>query len=89
MLRPGRPTKLRDKDRRVLSEGILKKEKKLYTKPKLPQYSRWSTTSELSNRHYSCRAVSSSLRVARGGKREDTARPRASQRFSMGLRSGE
>ncbi|GFT89348.1 uncharacterized protein TNCV_4386411 [Trichonephila clavipes] len=50
---------------------------------------RWSTTAELSNRHSSCRAVSSSIRVARGGKREGTARPRVSQRFSMGLRSGE
>ncbi|GFV21677.1 uncharacterized protein TNCV_1834551 [Trichonephila clavipes] len=49
----------------------------------------WSTTAELSNRHSSCRAVSNSIRVAGGGKREDTARPRASQRFSMGLRSGE
>ncbi|GFX38594.1 uncharacterized protein TNCV_3475861 [Trichonephila clavipes] len=50
---------------------------------------RWSTTVELSNRHSSCEAVSSSIRVAGGGKRKDTARPRASQRFSMGLRSGE
>ncbi|GFX18250.1 hypothetical protein TNCV_4305511 [Trichonephila clavipes] len=48
---------------------------------------RWSTTAELSNHHSSCRAVSSSIRVAGGGKRDDTARPRASQRFSMGLRS--
>ncbi|GFW35553.1 uncharacterized protein TNCV_2461951 [Trichonephila clavipes] len=50
---------------------------------------RWSTTAQLSNRHSSCRAVSSSIRVTGGEKREDTARPRASQRFSMGLRSGE
>ncbi|KFM58913.1 hypothetical protein X975_23235, partial [Stegodyphus mimosarum] len=50
---------------------------------------RWSTTAELSNRHFSCRAVSSSIRVAGGGKCEDTAPPRASQRFSMELRSGE
>ncbi|GFX36965.1 MAM domain-containing protein [Trichonephila clavipes] len=34
-------------------------------------------------------AVSSSIRVAGGGKCEDTVQPRASQRFSMGLRSGE
>ncbi|GFX07335.1 uncharacterized protein TNCV_503931 [Trichonephila clavipes] len=50
---------------------------------------RWSTTAELSNRHSSCRAVSSSIRVAGGGKREDTARLKVSQRFSMGLRSVE
>ncbi|GFU81706.1 uncharacterized protein TNCV_2035981 [Trichonephila clavipes] len=49
----------------------------------------WSTTAEFSNRHYSCRAVSSSIRVAGGGNREDTAWPRASQRFSMVLRSSE
>ncbi|GFU42937.1 uncharacterized protein TNCV_3140941 [Trichonephila clavipes] len=49
---------------------------------------RWSSTEELSNRHSFCRAVSSSIRVAGGGKREDTTRPRASQRFSMVLRSG-
>ncbi|GFX70775.1 hypothetical protein TNCV_1337371 [Trichonephila clavipes] len=40
-------------------------------------------------RHSSCRAVFRLKRVAGGGKREDTARPRASKRFSMGLRSGE
>ncbi|GFX37733.1 hypothetical protein TNCV_3115841 [Trichonephila clavipes] len=34
-------------------------------------------------------AVSSSIRVAGVGKREDKTRPRASQRFSIGLRSGE
>ncbi|GFU00802.1 uncharacterized protein TNCV_4819471 [Trichonephila clavipes] len=50
---------------------------------------RWSTTAELSNHHSSCRAVSNSIRVAGGGKRENTARPKASQRFSIGLRSGE
>ncbi|GFT99934.1 uncharacterized protein TNCV_1079731 [Trichonephila clavipes] len=50
---------------------------------------RWSTTAESSNRHSSCRAVSNSIRVAGGRKREDTAWPRTSQRFSMGLRSGE
>ncbi|GFX27272.1 uncharacterized protein TNCV_3340841 [Trichonephila clavipes] len=49
----------------------------------------WLTTTELRNRHSSCRAVSSSIRVAVGGKRKDTAWSRASQRFSMGLRSGE
>ncbi|GFV22879.1 uncharacterized protein TNCV_3709191 [Trichonephila clavipes] len=49
----------------------------------------WLTTAELSNRHSYCRAVCSSIRGAGGGKREYTARPRASQRFSMGLRSSE
>ncbi|GFT99199.1 uncharacterized protein TNCV_1353681 [Trichonephila clavipes] len=49
----------------------------------------WSTTAELSNRHSSCRAVSSSIIVVAGGKRKGTARSRASQRFSIGLRSGE
>ncbi|GFX13874.1 hypothetical protein TNCV_3421851 [Trichonephila clavipes] len=40
---------------------------------------KWSTTAELSSRHSSYTADSSSIRVAGGGKREDTARPRASQ----------
>ncbi|GFS91969.1 uncharacterized protein TNCV_1931401 [Trichonephila clavipes] len=48
-----------------------------------------STTAELSDPHSSCRSVSSSIRVAGGGKHEDTSRLRASQRFSMGLRSGD
>ncbi|PRD32141.1 UNVERIFIED_CONTAM: hypothetical protein NCL1_21386 [Trichonephila clavipes] len=63
----------------------------LYAKftPSDQTFIRWSTTAELSNRHSSCRAVSSSIRVAGGGKREDTARPRASQRFSIGLGWGE
>ena len=50
---------------------------------------RWSTTAELSNRHSSCRAVFSSIRVTGGGKRKDTAQPRAFQKFSVGLKSGE
>ncbi|GFU62353.1 jerky-like protein [Trichonephila clavipes] len=37
--------------------------------------SRWSTTAELSIRHSSCRAVSSSITVAGGGKCEATAWP--------------
>ena len=50
---------------------------------------RWSTISELNNRHSSGRAVFSSIRVAGGGKREDTSRPRISKKFSMRLRSDE
>ena len=49
---------------------------------------RWSTTAESSNRHSSCREIFSSIRAG-GGKCEDTARPRVSQRFLMGLKSGE
>ncbi|GBL82251.1 hypothetical protein AVEN_252431-1 [Araneus ventricosus] len=48
-----------------------------------------SNMSKSSNRHSSCRAVSKSLRVAGGGKRLHAVRPKASQRFSIGLRSGE
>ncbi|GFU38361.1 uncharacterized protein TNCV_2433421 [Trichonephila clavipes] len=50
---------------------------------------RWSPITELSNRHSPCRAVSSSIGVAGAEKREDTARPRASLRFSMEIRSGK
>ncbi|GFW79925.1 hypothetical protein TNCV_3899261 [Trichonephila clavipes] len=48
----------------------------------------WSTTAELSNRHCSCGAVSSSIRVSGGGKHKDTAWPRASQKIFNGVKVG-
>ncbi|GFU66350.1 hypothetical protein TNCV_2550991 [Trichonephila clavipes] len=62
---------------------------KLYTHFQKLSTKMRSTIAELSNHHSSCRVVSSSRRVAGGRKRGDTARPRAFQRFSMGLRSSE